>query len=78
MEDGIMYPSRKGAPQGGIISPTLSNMALDGLEEVVRHAVPRRNRVNFIRYADDFIITSKSKYLLVNKVKPAVEEFLVN
>jgi len=77
MEDGIMYPSRKGTPQGGIISPTLSNMALDGLEDVVRRAVPRRNRVNFIRYADDFIITSKSKYLLVNKVKPAVEEFLV-
>ncbi len=52
-------------------------MALDGLEDVVRRAVPRRNRVNFIRYADDFIITGKSKYLLVNKVKPAVEEFLV-
>jgi len=67
----------KGTPQGGIISPTLSNMALDGLEDVVRRAVPRRNRVNFIRYADDFIITGKSKYLLVNKVKPAVEEFLV-
>ncbi|MBL4904383.1 MAG: group II intron reverse transcriptase/maturase [Desulfocapsa sp.] len=77
MEDGILYPSRKGTPQGGIISPTLSNMALDGLEDVVRRAVPRRNRVNFIRYADDFIITGKSKYLLVNKVKPAVEEFLV-
>jgi len=77
MEDGIMYPSRKGTPQGGIISPTLSNMALDGLEDVVRRAVPRRNRVNFIRYADDFIITGKSKYLLENKVKPAVEKFLV-
>ena len=37
---------------GGIISPTLSNMAIDGLEEVVLRAVPRRNRVNFIRYAD--------------------------
>jgi len=77
MEDGIMYPSRKETPQGGIISPTLSNMALDGLEDVVRRAVPRRNRVNFIGYADDFIITGKSKYLLENKVRPAVEKFLV-
>ena len=77
VENGIMYPSRKGTPQGGIISPTLSNMTLDGLEEVVRCAVPRRNRVNFIRYADDFIITGKSKYLLEKKVKPAVEKFLV-
>ena len=67
VENGILYPSRKGAPQGGIISPTLSNMTLDGLEEVVRRAVPRRSRVNFIRYADDFIITGKSKGLLEKK-----------
>lgn len=75
-EDGILYPSRKGTPQGGIISPTLSNIALDGLEGVVKSAVPRRHRVNFIRYADDFIITGKSRKLLENQVKPAVEEFL--
>ena len=76
IENGIHYPSRKGTPQGGIISPTLSNMTLDGLEEVVRRAVPRRNRVNFIRYADDFVVTGKSKRLLERKVKPAVEKFL--
>ncbi len=76
VENGINYPSRKGTPQGGIISPTLSNMTLDGLEEVVRSAVPRRSRVNFIRYADDFIVTGKSKRLLEEKVKPAVEKFL--
>ena len=61
VENGITYPTRKGVPQGGIISPTLANMTLDGLEEAVRRAVPRRSRVNFIRYADDFIITGKSK-----------------
>jgi RNA-directed DNA polymerase len=77
VENGITYPSRKGTPQGGIISPTLANMVLDGLEEVVRCAVPRRNRINFIRYADDFIITGKSKTLLEKKIKPAVEEFLI-
>ena len=51
-------------------------MALDGVEEVARRAVPRRRRVNFIRYADDFIITGKSKRILEQSVKPAVEEFL--
>jgi RNA-directed DNA polymerase len=51
-------------------------MTLDGLEEAVRGAVPRRSRVNFVRYADDFIITGKSKRLLENQVKPAVEGFL--
>jgi RNA-directed DNA polymerase len=76
VENGITYPTRKGTPQGGIISPTLANMTLDGLEEAVRSAVPRRSRVNFIRYADDFIITGKSKRLLEENVRPVVEAFL--
>jgi RNA-directed DNA polymerase len=76
VENGITYPTRKGTPQGGVLSPTLANMTLDGLEEAVRSAVPRRSRVNFIRYADDFIITGKSKRLLEKNVKPAVEAFL--
>ncbi len=76
VKNGITYPSHKGTPQGGIISPTLSNMVLDGLEQAVHSAVPRRSRVNFVRYADDFIITGKSKRILENNVKPAVEKFL--
>jgi RNA-directed DNA polymerase len=76
VENGITYPTRKGVPQGGIISPTLANMTLDGMEEAVRRAVSRGSRVNFIRYADDFIITGKSKRMLEEKVKPAVEAFL--
>jgi RNA-directed DNA polymerase len=76
MEKGIIYPTQKGTPQGGIASPTISNMTLDGLEKVVHDAVHRRSKVNYIRYADDFIITGKSKTLLETKVKPAVEKFL--
>ncbi|NIP23943.1 MAG: group II intron reverse transcriptase/maturase [Phycisphaerae bacterium] len=76
VEKGITFPTRKGAPQGGIISPCLANMTLDGLEEVILRAVPRRSRVNFIRYADDFIITGKSKYILLMYVLPAVKQFL--
>lgn len=76
VEDDRLYPSRKGTPQGGIISPTLANLTLDGMERVVRNAVPRRSRVNFVRYADDFIVTGKSKRLLVKRVKPAIEAFL--
>ena len=51
-------------------------MTLDGMEHAVLQAVPRRSRVNFIRYADDFIVTGKSKRLLETKVKPAIERFL--
>jgi RNA-directed DNA polymerase len=76
VEDGIHYPTRKGVPQGGIISPTISNMVLDGLEEAVRCAVPRRCRINFVRYADDFIITGKSKTILEDAIRPVVEGFL--
>ena len=76
VENGIHYPTRKGVPQGGIISPTISNMVLDGLEETVRCAVPRRCRINFVRYADDFIITGKSKSILEDAIQPMVEGFL--
>jgi RNA-directed DNA polymerase len=76
VEEGRLYPSRKGTPQGGIISPTLSNMTLDGLECAIHDAVPRRSRVNFVRYADDFIVTGKSKRLLEEIVKPVIEAFL--
>jgi Retron-type reverse transcriptase len=77
IDNDIKYPSLKGTPQGGIISPTLANMTLDGLEQVVHQAVPRRSRVNFVRYADDFIVTGKSKRILETKVKPAIESFLL-
>lgn len=76
VENGISFPTRNGTPQGGIISPTLANMTLDGLEKVVQEATPWRSRVNFVRYADDFIITGKSKTILVKYVIPAVKRFL--
>ncbi|MFQ5750399.1 MAG: reverse transcriptase domain-containing protein, partial [bacterium] len=76
VEKGITFPTRKGTPQGGIISPTLANMTLDGLEKAILRTVPRRFRVNFIRYADDFIITGKSRYILLKYVLPAMEQFL--
>ncbi len=81
MENGQIYPTGKGTPQGGIASPTLANMVLDGLETTVRASVPIRARgisskVNVIRYADDFIITGFSKEILEEKIKPTVIDFL--
>ncbi len=54
----------------------IANMVLDGLEEVIRRAIPRRSRVNFIRYADDFMVTAKSRRLLEQYIIPAVRQFL--
>ncbi len=86
MEQCVFHETAEGTPQGGIISPALANYALDGLERVLREKYPKGIRfkslgdkypaVNFIRYADDFIITSKSKELLEGEIKPLAEQFL--
>jgi RNA-directed DNA polymerase len=76
VENGFSYPTEKGVPQGGIISPTLANMTLDKLEKIVKQSVPYRSRVNFVRYADDFIITAKSREIILKYVVPAVKLFL--
>ena len=76
VEEGDLYPTKAGTPQGGIISPILANMTLDGLEAAVKAVTPYRTKVNVIRYADDFVITGKTKELLEDTIKPAVEKFL--
>lgn len=76
----ILYPTRAGTPQGGIVSPTLANITLDGLEKLLRDKYLigswNKQKVNMVRYADDFIITGISKEVLENEVKPLVENFL--
>jgi RNA-directed DNA polymerase len=76
IEEGKLYPTKAGTPQGSVISPVLANMTLDGLESAIRNAVPRNAKVNMIRYADDLIVTGKSKEILQEKVKPAIRVFL--
>jgi len=73
-----MFPTPQGTPQGGVISPTIMNMALDGMELLLKKQFPRWTglKVNFIRYADDFIITASSCEALKNDVIPLVEDFL--
>lgn len=71
----ILYPTDTGCPQGGVISATLANMTLDGLEAELKQ-FRRQDKVHMVRYADDFVITGNSKELLENEVKPLVEKFL--
>ena len=40
MEQTSLYPSGDGTPQGGIISPTLANLTLDGLQALLRQRFP--------------------------------------
>jgi RNA-directed DNA polymerase len=75
-----LVPTEAGAPQGGIISPVLANMTLDGLEAWLAEKFPQARRtglkMNMVRYADDFVITGHSKEWLEQEVKPVVVEFL--
>ena len=72
---------------GGVISPILANMALDGMEKVlekefhlsqkgkVSMCVRRRTQVNFIRYADDFVVTASTPEV-AQRAKQILTEFL--
>jgi RNA-directed DNA polymerase len=81
---GQFQATEAGTPQGGIISPTLANVALNGLErqlvEFLRTTLgvnnAKRLKVNVVRYADDFVITGNTPEVLANEVKPWVERFL--
>jgi RNA-directed DNA polymerase len=76
IEKGKRYPTTGGAPQGGVISPTLLTVTLSGLEQAVKAATRPQDKVHISIYADDFIITGATKEVLENKVKPTVEAFL--
>lgn len=75
-----LFNTESGTPQGGTISPVLANMALDGLENELAKKFPKTkeanpNKVNLIRYADDFIITGASLEVL-SEAKAVTERFL--
>ena len=85
MESKAWFATQEGTPQGGIISPVLANMTLDGLESLLVKQFPRELKrggkrhylkVNMVRYADDFIITGSSRELLEQEVLPLVVAFM--
>jgi RNA-directed DNA polymerase len=86
VENKRLFPTDQGTPQGGIISPALANMTLDGLELAIDKALGitirpdgcRKNtqKVHLIRYADDFVVTASNREILESKVIPVVEAFL--
>ena len=82
VESNTLFTTEAGTPQGGIISPTLANLALDGLQAAIDNVIPFSTRrgqtakVNFVRYADDFIVTGTSQEILCDEILPAIENFL--
>ncbi|WP_347252509.1 group II intron reverse transcriptase/maturase [Legionella sp.] len=76
IHENVWKETVEGTPQGGVASPTLANMVLDGLEKVIKQITKRSDKVHMVRYADDFIITGNSREILENKIKPAIKSFL--
>jgi len=69
-----LFPTDRGTPQGGIISPLLANMTLDGIEQLLAANFPRM-KVHFIRYADDFLVTAPTKEI-AKEARDIIQEFL--
>ncbi|WP_146695757.1 reverse transcriptase domain-containing protein [Orientia tsutsugamushi] len=84
LKTGKTYSIESCTPQGGVISLLLANMALDGLGGLLAEKFPMKRhpqenqalKVNYIRYADDFVITGRSKEQLESLVLPIVKHFL--
>ena len=70
-----MFPTEEGTPQGGIISPTLANMTLDGLQKVLAEKYKRVRikgklyspMVNLVRYADDLNAKRNNSVCILSK-----------
>ncbi len=91
LENGGELKPNKGTPQGGVISPLLANIALHGMEELIKHHFPatkegyismsKRNygykisKPTLIRYADDFVILCED-IKIVEKCKELIGDWL--
>lgn len=81
IEKRVLYPTEEGTPQGGICSPVIANLTLDGLERQLSERYPKPKtgfnaKVNLVRFADDFIVTGRTKELLEQEIKSLIEQFM--
>lgn len=67
---GLVSPTEEGVPQGGPLSPLLSNVVLDELDKELE-----RRGLRFVRYADDCVIYVRS-YRSACRVKESVTDFI--
>jgi len=74
MPDGVRVSQTEGTPQGGPLSPLLSNIVLDELDQELE-----RRGLRFVRYADDFIVFTRSEraaYRVMDSVTRFIEKRL--
>ncbi len=91
MDKGELFPSQKGVPQGGTLSPLLANIALHGMENLVKDYAEglkifypngsplskgrKRRSLHLIRYADDFVCMHEDLEVVL-KCKEIIADWL--
>ena len=91
MDGKNLFPTDEGTPQGGVISPLLANVALHGMEELIKGLAPKfdikrpdntqlgiRDKlksISLIRYADDFVIVHENLEV-IKMCKTEIEKWL--
>lgn len=77
VEPGKLCPTTTGVPQGGSISPVSSTMGRDGLAAVGQESAEQRRLppLNFVRWADDCIVTAASRQVLEDRGLPRITTF---
>lgn len=70
MEKGIIQETKKGTPQGGNLSPLLSNIMLNELDKELEN-----RGLNFVRYADDCLIMVKPEKA-ANRIMESITTFI--
>lgn len=80
--EGIKHSTDAGTPQGGVISPTLCNIALNGIEAAIHEVYPvnknvkgGKTKVYVCRFADEMVITGRNEEILLH-VKEIIQKFL--
>ncbi|GBF56092.1 retron-type RNA-directed DNA polymerase [Microcystis sp. 0824] len=77
LDNGVFEETETGTPQGGVISPLLANIALDGMMRLIETLFPKKKYIQAvsIRYADDFVVISPSLEI-IEQCKTAISEWL--
>lgn len=70
MEKGVIQETKKGTPQGGNLSPLLSNIMLNELDKELE-----KRGLRFVRYADDCLIMVRSEKA-ANRVMESITTFI--
>jgi RNA-directed DNA polymerase len=81
MDNQVFSSTELGTPQGGIISPVLANIALDGLETYLYSELSKkynvkelyRKKLRLVRYADDFVILYPDKEVIIDSKRIIVK-----